>query len=141
MVQAQMVQAQFTRKPDAQAEQRMHATQAAVGRRTCCCRIGADVDRRQNSTFNAGPRAGFHSGAGGSFGRWRPMSGQHDVGCDQEPKRIVTYERNIDEHRNYCEPRDNKRNHMYAENVEHRWCPLPRAARPLSVPFLFAILS
>jgi hypothetical protein len=49
-----------------------------------------------------------------------PMSRQHNVGCDQEPKRIVTYKRNINEYRNDREPRDKERNYMYAENVEHR---------------------
>ena len=47
------------------------------------------------------------------------MSGQHNVGCDHEPKRIVTYKRNIDKYRNDCEQGDNKRNDMATENVEH----------------------
>ena len=48
------------------------------------------------------------------------MSRQHNIGCDQEPKRIVTYKRNINKYRNDREPRDKERNYMYAENVEHR---------------------
>jgi hypothetical protein len=47
------------------------------------------------------------------------MSGQHNVGCDHEPKRIITYERNVDKYRNDCEQGDNKRNDMDTENVEH----------------------
>ena len=37
-----------------------------------------------------------------------PMPGQHDVGCDQEPKRILTYKWNIDKYRNQCEPGDDE---------------------------------
>jgi hypothetical protein len=55
-----------------------------------------------------------------------PMSGQHDVGGDQEPKRVITNERNIDKYGNDGEPRDNERNDMYTENVEHRRCPYAR---------------
>ncbi|HLK80644.1 MAG TPA: hypothetical protein VKT99_03990 [Xanthobacteraceae bacterium] len=47
------------------------------------------------------------------------MSGQHNVGRDHEPKRIVAYKRNIDEYRNEREQGDNKRNDMDTENVEH----------------------
>jgi hypothetical protein len=48
-----------------------------------------------------------------------PVSGQHDVGCGHEPKRVVTHKRNVDEYRNDCEQGDNKRNDMDTENVEH----------------------
>jgi hypothetical protein len=48
------------------------------------------------------------------------VSGQHNVGCGHEPKRVVTYKRNVDEYRNDCEQGDNKRNDMDTENVEHR---------------------
>ena len=47
------------------------------------------------------------------------MSGQHNIGCDHEPKCVVTYKGNIDKYRNDCEQGDNKRNYMDAENVEH----------------------
>ena len=47
------------------------------------------------------------------------MSGQHNVGCDHKPKRVVTYEGNIDEYRNNCEQGDNERNYMDTENIEH----------------------
>lgn len=49
-----------------------------------------------------------------------PVSGQHNVSGDQEPKRVITYKRNIHEYCNDCEPRYNEGDHMYAENVEHR---------------------
>jgi hypothetical protein len=49
-----------------------------------------------------------------------PMSCQHNVGGDQEPKRKVTYKRNINEYGNDREPGDDERNDVYAENVEHR---------------------
>ena len=47
------------------------------------------------------------------------MAGQHNVGCDHEPKCVVAYKRNVDEYRNECEQGDNKRNDMDAENIEH----------------------
>src|SRR5262249_12748437 len=49
-----------------------------------------------------------------------PIPGQHNVGCGQEPKRILTYKWNVDEYRNQCEPGDDEWNNMYAENIEHR---------------------
>ncbi len=59
------------------------------------------------------------------------MSGQHNVGCSHEPKRVVTDKRNVDEYRNDCEQGDNKRNDMDTENVENcngrgHFCYLPR---------------
>jgi len=64
-----------------------------------------------------------------SFAGWRrPICGQHNVGCDREPKRVLTHKRNMDKYGNYCEPHHNERNHVYAENVEHRSCILPGSA-------------
>jgi len=37
-----------------------------------------------------------------------PIPGQHNVGCGQEPKRILTYKWNVDEYRNQCEPGDDE---------------------------------
>jgi hypothetical protein len=59
------------------------------------------------------------------------MSGQHNVGCGHEPKRIVTYEGNIHEYRDHCEQGDNERNDMDTENIEHcnsrgHSCSLPK---------------
>jgi hypothetical protein len=34
----------------------------------------------------------------------------------------------MDKYGNYCEPHHNERNHVYAENVEHRSCILPGSA-------------
>jgi len=47
------------------------------------------------------------------------MSGQHNESGGHEPKRVVTDKRNIDEYRNHCELRDNERNYIDVENVEH----------------------
>jgi hypothetical protein len=47
------------------------------------------------------------------------VSSQHNVGCHHEPKRVVTYKRDVDKHGNDCEQGHNKRNDMDAENVEH----------------------
>jgi hypothetical protein len=54
------------------------------------------------------------------------MAGQHNVGRDQEPKRVIAYKRNIDKYGNDGEPGDDERNYVYTENVEHRRCPYAR---------------
>ena len=45
-----------------------------------------------------------------------PLSGQPDLGCDHEPKR-VTYQTNVDEPGNNREPRDNERNAAQIERA------------------------
>src|SRR6266446_4853998 len=77
---------------------------------------------REGEIAGSSPAMTLHKGqreAAGSFWRW-PISGQHNVGCDHEPKREVTYKRNVDEDRNDCEPGYNERNDMYAEYIKHR---------------------
>ena len=64
-----------------------------------------EVDRRYPRV--APPSPPPHAGKANSFWR-RPISGQHNVGCDHEPKRVVTYKRHVDEYGNYCERGDNK---------------------------------
>jgi hypothetical protein len=62
------------------------------------------------------------------------VTGQHDVGRNQKPERIVTYERDINEHCNNGETRDNERNDMYAKDVEHRRCLFaPRSPRMIKL--------
>jgi hypothetical protein len=59
-----------------------------------------------------------------------PVSGEHDVGRDQEPERVVAHKRNINKHGNNGETCDDERNDVYAEDVEHRRCPYaPRNPR------------
>jgi hypothetical protein len=46
------------------------------------------------------------------------VSGQPDIGCEHEPKGVITYKWNIDKHRNEREEGNNERNDVHAENVE-----------------------
>jgi hypothetical protein len=46
------------------------------------------------------------------------VSGQPDIGCEHKPKGVITYEWNVDKHRNQREEGHNERNDVHAENVE-----------------------
>src|SRR5262249_1930597 len=63
------------------------------------------------------------------------MSGQHDVGRNEEPERVIAHERNVDEHCDDGEARDDERNDVHAEDIEHRRCPYtPRNLRMIHPP-------
>jgi hypothetical protein len=48
-----------------------------------------------------------------------PVCGQPDVGREHKPKRVVTYEWNIDKHRDQREEGNAERNYVNAEKVEN----------------------
>jgi len=72
--------------------------EAMSGEKHLCRTVRARVCKHRESTALFGIQAYRRSSY--ARGRWRPISGHHNVGCNQEPKRVITDKRQMNEYSN-----------------------------------------